>query len=695
MPDFLLAIDGTSFVLSDRAGNIGAGTQGLFVRDTRYLSRWRLTVDGRPPSLLTSHHVDPYSSLVFLMNGEGGTLPPNAVSVIRRRVVGGGMEEEIELESHLDIDAEFDMRLEVDADFLDIFEVKARAFSNPGDQVFTEAPAELDVNRNAVEPGLGTALAFEQVRGKYHGCVEIDATGAPVADERGVTWGVRLAAHGLFQTAIRVRLQINGEDVVQRHGLGDLGQVRGGPGMIEGVGPGLARLTTTWHALQRTYDRGADDLFTLLIDEPDLASGLPAAGMPWFMTVFGRDTLITALQVLPGGQWLGWSAIDALARLQSTVDDPKKDAQPGKIVHELRRGPTAVNGGHFPYYGTVDAPMLFVILLHELWRWSGDDERTCRYRPNAEAVLHWMRTDGDADGDGFIEWRRRASDGLENQAWKDSWDAFRHHDGTLAGGPLAACEVQGYAYDALLRAAKLAAGPWRDEALAADLRGRAQALQARFNESFWSDDRGGFYHLALDGQKRPVDSITSNMGHLLWSGIVPPDRAQAVARHLMSDALFSGWGVRTMASDDAGFNPISYHCGTVWPHDNSIIVAGLHRYGFHAEANRLMTAMIEAAEEFPDHRLPEVFAGYGREVGPFPVEYPTASSPQAWACASSMLMLRAALGLEPDVTNRSVIADPHLPAPAANLDLRGFTAFGRTFDLRVEGQWTTVGPSRL
>lgn len=695
MPDLLLAIDGTSFVLSDRAGNIGAGTQGLFVRDTRYLSRWRLTVDGRPPSLLTSHHVDPYSSLVFLMNGEGGTLPPNAVSVIRRRVVGSGMEEEIELESHLDTDAEFDVRLDVDADFLDLFEVKARAFSNPGDQVFTELAADVDLNRNAVAPGPGAVLAYEQVRGSYHGRVRVEATGSPVADGRGMTWRVRLPAHGIFQASIKVGLRIDGEDLPRRHGLGDFGQVGGSRGSPEGVGPGLARLTTAWQALQATYERGADDLFTLLIDEPDLASGLPAAGMPWFMTVFGRDTLITALQVLPGGQWLGWSAIETLAGLQSTVDDPERDAQPGKIVHELRRGPSAINGGHFPYYGTVDAPMLFVILLHELWRWSGDDERARQYRPNAEAVLRWMRSDGDADGDGFIEWQRRASDGLENQAWKDSWDAFRHHDGTLARGPLAACEVQGYAFDALRRAAELAAGPWGDAALAAQLRERAETLRVRFNQSFWSDRRGGFYYLALDGQKRPVDSITSNMGHLLWSGIVPPERAQAVAGHLLSRAIYSGWGVRTMSSEDAGFNPISYHCGTVWPHDNSIIVAGLHRYGFHAQANRVMTAMIEAAGEFPDHRLPEVFAGYSRDVGPFPVEYPTASSPQAWACASSMLMLRAALGLEPDPSHRVVRADPHLPALAGRLELRGFVAFGQTFDLHVDGDRTTVRPTRL
>lgn len=688
-----MAIDGTSFILSDRNGDISGGTQGLFVRDCRYLSRWRLRVDALTPQLLTSHHVDPFSSMVFMMNSEGGTLPPNAVSIIRRRVVGGGMEEEIELQSHLDHEVEVVLRLEVEADFLDLFEVKARAFANPEDHVFTEPPAEPDADRNAVAPGPGGTLAFEQQRGAYFGRVVVDAHPAPIVDRGGMTWKAHLPAHGVFLATVLVDLRIDDEPVLRRHGLGDFGQVRGSRDGADAVGPGLARMTTSWHGLQATYDRAADDLFTLLIDEPGLASGLPAAGLPWFMTVFGRDTLLTAYQVLPGGQWLGWSAIETLARLQATTNDPGRDAQPGKIVHELRRGPTAVNGGHFPYYGSVDAPMLFVILLHELWRWSGDDERARRFRPNVEAALNWMRTDGDPDGDGFIEWERRAPSGLQNQAWKDSWDAFRHHDGSLATGLLASCEVQGYAYDALRRAAELAAGPWGDDILAAELRAEAEAMYRRFNERFWTEDRGGFYVLALDGAKRQVDSKTSNMGHLLWSGIVPRERAEVVARQLVSRALFSGWGVRTMAGDDRGFNPISYHCGTVWPHDNSIAVAGLHRYGFHTEANRLMTALIDAAGEFPDHRLPEVFAGYSRDVGPFPVGYPTTCSPQAWACGSSMLMLRASLGLEPEAATRGVHVNPHLPAAAADLEMRGFSAFGRIFDIRVDGQRASVEPA--
>jgi glycogen debranching enzyme len=682
MPDSLLAVDGTSFLLSNRSGDLTGGTHGLFVRDARYLSRWRLLIDGMPPTLLTSHHVEPYSGLIFMMNAEGGSLPPNSISVIRRRVVGGGMQEQVELQNHLDEVVRFEVRLEVAADFLDLFEVKARHFLNPGDQVFTEQPAAVDPDANAVAPGGDGTVVFQQQRGAYFATVVIDADPGPVVDVRGMAWSVEVPPRAKWTVDLAVRIRVNGDSIPVRHQVADLGRDRRAVGASQRRGRGLPALQASWSALESTYTRAAADLASLLIDEPDLAAGLPAAGLPWFMTVFGRDTLLTAYQILPAGQEMGWTAIETLAHGQAVADDPARDAEPGKILHELRRGPAAINGGHFPYFGTVDAPMLFVILLHELWRWSGDDTRARRFKPNALAALEWMRGRGDVDGDGFIEWHRRAPTGLANQAWKDSWDAFRSHDGSLATGPIAACEVQGYAYDACGRAAELAEGPWGDPGLAAALRSEASLMKARFNERFWTTSRGGYYHLALDGEKRPVDSMTSNMGHLLWSGIVTEERAPVVARQLLSRGLFSGWGIRTMASSDRGFNPISYHCGTVWPHDNSIAVAGLHRYGFHEEANRVMTALIEAAHGF-HYRLPEVFAGYSRDAGPFPVEYPTASSPQAWACGSPILMLRAALGLEPDLASRSPRMAPHLPDGAGDLRLSGLSAFGRAFEVEI------------
>jgi glycogen debranching enzyme len=282
-----------------------------------------------------------------------------------------------------------------------------------------------------------------------------------------------------------------------------------------------------------------------------------------------------------------------------------------------------------------------------------------------------------------------------SQSWKDSWDAIRFHDGSIAAPPIATCEVQGYAYDALVRAAELARGPWQDVELGHRLEARAATLYERFNDVYWCEERGGFYCLALDADKRRVDSITSNMGHLLWSGIVPAERARQVAQQLLAPTMFSGWGVRTMSTDDLGFNPIAYHCGTVWPHDNSIAVAGLHRYGFHEEANRIWAAMLDAAQNFIDFRLPEVFAGYGRAIGPFPVEYPTASSPQAWAAGAPLLMLRAALGVRPDQVTRTVAIDPHLPPFVHYLRVSDVFCFDQLYDVEIiegRGRVLAAGP---
>jgi glycogen debranching enzyme len=681
--DQLIAIDGTTFAIGRRDGDISELVHGLYARDTRYLSTWELRIGGKRPRLLTSHHVDPFSCLCFLSNWETPQIPANALSVTRRRVVGGGMEEELELTNNTGVALAFDLRLNVAADFLDLFEVKAREFAEPGDQVFTDAGARRVVEDRMLAGGDG--LSFSHSDGAYSGRVDVLADPRPAAIDRlGFEWRVALEAHEVRRIRLRVRLTILGEELAPTHTLEEFGG-----SAVEFVRRLRQRrimipsLRTSWDRLYHVFMRSLSDLNALLIDDPDMETSLPAAGLPWFMTVFGRDTLITSYQVLPGGQWLGWGALQALAALQATADDPRTDAQPGRIVHELRSGPVALNGGAFPYYGTADASMLFLILLHEVWSWSGQDDLARALRPAAEGVLGWMRDHGDLDGDGFIEYWRRSPRGLESQSWKDSWDSMRFHDGLIAQPPIATCEVQGYAYDALRRTAELARGPWRDEALAVELETWAERLYTAFNEAFWTEERGGFYALALDRDKRRVDSVTSNLGHLLWSGIVPEARAARVAELLLSPELFSGWGVRTMSTADGGFNPISYHCGTVWPHDNSIAVAGLHRYGFHQQANTIMAAMVDAAQHFSDFRLPEVFAGYDRHTAPFPIEYPTASSPQAWAAGAPLLMLRAALGVRPDPHSRTLKVDPHLPPFVHQLRLSGCLAFDQLYEIEV------------
>src|SRR5207302_3680214 len=347
------------------------------------------------------------------------------------------------------------------------------------------------------------------------------------------------------------------------------------------------------------------------------------------------DTLITCLQTLLFGPELARSALEVLAALQAREDDPTIDAEPGKIVHEVRHG-KAAKAWFSRYYGTVDATPLYLVLFSEVWRWTDDVALARDFKEPALRALEWIDKYGDRDGDGFVEFQTRSPHGLDVQSWKDSFDSQRFHDGRIAEPPIAPCEVQGYVYDAKRRIAEIAREVWRDRALADRLEREAAELKQRFDEAFWVDERGGFYALALDADKKPVDSICSNMGHLLWSRIVPSERVDAVVDQLMGDGLWSGWGVRTMSLDDAAYSPLSYHNGTVWPHDNSLIAWGLAQYARWAEAQRIVQRMLIASRHF-DYQLPEVFAGLRRSETPFPIAYPTAARPQAWAAGTPVL----------------------------------------------------------
>jgi len=429
------------------------------------------------------------------------------------------------------------------------------------------------------------------------------------------------------------------------------------------------KLSSDWQSLELTYHRSLIDLAALRFYPPILAEmALPAAGLPWFMAVFGRDSLLTSYQALPYTPELAETTLQVLAARQGSRVDDFRDEEPGKILHELRFGELTAfeERPHSPYYGTADATPLFLVLLDEVERWTGNVDLVRGLEAEARAALAWIDDYGDRDEDGYVEYERRNTDtGLENQCWKDSWNSILFADGTLAPGAIATCEIQGYVYDAKRRCARLAREVWDDPELAARLESEAAALKERFNEDFWLPERQ-FFALALDGAKRQVDSLTSNIGHLLWSGIVDDDKAGAIARHLLGPQLFSGWGIRTMAEDERGYNPLGYHVGTVWPHDSSLIAAGLARYGYRDEAARIAFAVLEAAAFFR-HRLPEVFAGYPREQTGFPVEYPTACSPQAWASGAPLLLVTTLLGLEPG--SDGVSTDPVLPDGIGRLEL--------------------------
>jgi glycogen debranching enzyme len=401
--------------------------------------------------------------------------------------------------------------------------------------------------------------------------------------------------------------------------------------------------------------------------------------------VFGRDTIITCLQTLLFGPELARAALQVLVGLQADVDDATIDAEPGKIVHEVRQG-KAVERWFPRYYGSVDATPLFLILLSEVWSWTDDRLLAIELREPAMKALRWIDEYGDRDGDGFVEYERRTPRGLENQSWKDSGDSQRFRDGRLAQSPIAPCEVQGYVFDAKRRIAEIARDVWRDRALADRLEAEAEQLRRRFDDAFWIDDRSGYYALALDREKRPVDSLTSNVGHLLWSGIVPPERVDAVVDQLMGPELWSGWGIRTMSSEDAAYNPLSYHNGTVWPHDNSLIAWGLARQARWADVHRVAYRMLVAAAHF-GWQLPEVFAGLPRADTRFPIPYPTASRPQAWAAGTPILLLQLLLGLQPDrrVHGLTSIAPPQLPSWAGDIRLSGVRAFDQQWDVTLRG----------
>src|SRR5580765_551693 len=456
----------------------------------------------------------------------------------------------------------------------------------------------------------------------------------------------------------------------------------------------VPQLRAEWVELERSFGQSVADLAALRMRSSKESSvvKLPAAGMPWFMTVFGRDNLITCLQTLLFGPELARNALAALAELQADEDDPSTDAEPGKIVHEVRNGKAAKNWFH-RYYGTLDATPLYLILFSEVWRSTGEVSIIEEFRQPALKALEWIDRYGDRDGDGFVEFQKRAKHGLDVQSWKDSFDSQRFHDGRIAQGAIAPCEVQGYVYDAKRRLAEIAREVWRDRALAERLDREADELKQRFDEAFWCEDRGGFYALALDGEKNRVDSICSNMGHLLWSQIVPPERVDAVVDQLMGDGLWSGWGVRTMSDAEAAYSPLSYHNGTVWPHDNSLIAWGLAQYERWPEAHRIVQRMLAASRHF-DHQLPEVFAGLPRAETPFPIAYPTAARPQAWAAGTPVLLLQVLLGLRPDSRRNRLesVAPNELPHWAGTIRLSGVRAFESTWDVRLEDGRVRVEP---
>lgn len=689
----LTILEGSTFCICDESGDVRGGTSGLFAEDTRYLSRLEVSVDGKPPLLLSSGRVEYFSAAFFLRNDVTGRLGQDCVAIDRRRFVGeAGMADTFLVQNVGMEPIEFPLGIAVGTDFADILSVKERDFALGHPDRAPELPpaarAERDVGGRQVVLAPPTGPERTQILLSCP-CTRFDDESHEavfdLALRPGEVWRLRLdvvpAPEGRVAAApiVEVRFGTELEHVSES---------------LEAWQMRVPRVRSDWRNVEATIGRSVADLASLRMRSKGTMGRLPAAGMPWFMTVFGRDTIITCLQTFLFGSELASSALEALAALQATEDDPSIDAEPGKIVHELRRG-RAAETWFARYYGTVDATPLYLVLLSEAWRWTGDRALVEAMRPPAMRALEWIDRWGDRDGDGFVEYERRAPTGLANQSWKDSGDSQCFSDGRPAATPIAPAEVQGYVYDAKVRLAEVAREAWDDGPLAARLEREAGELRERFEDAYWIAARGGYYALALDGKKRQVDSLCSNVGHLLWSGIVSPDRAAALAEGLLSRELWSGWGIRTMSTSDRAYNPLAYHRGTVWPHDTSLAAWGLARYGFWEEARTLVRALFTASQWF-DWSLPEVFAGFSRRETPFPIAYPTAARPQAWAAGAPVLGLQLLLGLRPDPARRALVTDAPTGFPdwAGAIDLRGVPAFDRRWDVRAEpGGSVVVDPA--
>ena len=673
MSDGLVKIlDGNTFVVSDSRGDIEASLTdptGLFSFDTRFLSQWVLTVNGQRLTPLSTDDLQYFETRFFLVPGTGTVYVDSKLSVIRRRAVGNGFREELQILNHDEKPVDLTVRIDAGSDFADLFEVK-------------DALKKKGTYSARVTDG---RLVLGYQRETFTRATDISATAPARVDKRGLTFKIRIEPQGEWSTNLDVVTAVIGSG--GKHERPTFARPRGRQNMETNLKRWLDQAPTLecdWDSLRETYRRSLVDLAALRFSPPVMGyRSLPAAGLPWFMTMFGRDSILTSLQALPFTPELAATTLRALGDWQGTVVDDFRDEDPGRILHEMRYGelPAFEERPHSPYYGSADATPLFVVLLDEYERWTGDRRIVRELEYEARAALNWIDEYADLMGNGYISYERRnVKTGLENQCWKDSWDSISYRDGRLAGFPRATCELQGYAYDAKMRAARLAREVWKDPEFASQLEKQAADLKRRFNRDFWIADRE-YFALALDSDGKQVDVLSSNIGHLLWSGIVEKPKAKAIARHLLGPRLFSGWGVRTLGTAEGRYNPIGYHVGTVWPFDNSFIAWGLRRYGFKEEAARIAAGILEAADFF-DGRLPEAFGGYERTLTRYPVQYPTACSPQAWSTGAPLLLLRTMLGLEP--VGDLLVVDPALPVGighVALLDIPGrwgrVDAFGR------------------
>jgi len=673
-----------TFVLFDRFGDmqqLGSGDQGLYHEDTRYLSHLELLIDGVRPMFLGSAVKEDNSVLIVeLMNPD---LPRNGIAkghlhIFRGKFLWqGSCYEHVRVTNHGDAKARLRMSLQFDADFVDLFEVRGMERKRRGARLPTESTRDQVV------------LGYEGLDGRARR-TRLTFDPAPDAlDERQADFDLTLdpgQEEHLYATVVCEQSDRPRTTAPAHY---DVAFRRNDDARHAALGA-CAEIETSNPLVNRWIQRSGCDLAMLTTT---LRTGpYPYAGVPWYSTTFGRDGILTARENLWIDPSLARGVLAFLAATQAGAEDASRDAEPGKILHEARKCEMAATR-EVPfgqYYGTVDATPLFVGLAGAYAHRTGDFEFVRTIWPNVLLALEWMERYGDRDGDGFVEYARRSKDGLVQQGWKDSFDSVFHADGTMAEPPIALAEVQAYVFEAKLYAAELAA-KFGESDLANKLQKQALALREAFREKFWVEDLG-VYAIALDGQKQPCAVATSNAGHALWTGIAAPEHAKVMAQRLTGPEFHSGWGVRTVAAGQARYNPMSYHNGSIWPHDNALIAAGLARYGHTQEALRIFNGLFEASVYFDQHRLPELFCGFPRRPTEGPTLYPVACSPQAWAAAAVFGMLQACLGMEIHAEPGEIsFHKPRLPEFIDWLRIRNLSIGERSVDLLLQRYHNNVG----
>jgi glycogen debranching enzyme len=678
---------GQTFLISEESGRIGwPSDKGLYFFDTRVVSSWAIYANGEPWELLNGGAISYYASRVFLTNrslrAEKGTIPPRTLGLAVSRWISGGMHEDLDVTNHGKEAVLFQLEIALRSDFADLFEVKAASIVRRGhiatdwsepDQRLHTIYRNRDFSREvAISPASSSAKAV-YVNGRLS---------FEVALEPGESWHSCL----LYDLTDGDRHFSSPTDCVGRSHKSHHSET-----MADWL-QNVVKIQTSNEEFYRLFRQALEDMAALRlpIAGTDHLAFLPAAGLPWFIAPFGRDSLIVSLQNTLIYPEFASGALEILGSLQAKEMDDYRDAEPGKILHEMRYGELAHFKliPHTPYYGTADATPLYLITLHAAWRVTGDRSLLERHLETAERCLSWIDAYGDRDGDGFQEYQTRSPVGYENMSWKDSPDCVVYPDGSLVKGPKALCELQGYVYAAWVRMAEVFDALGKPERAQA-LRTRASALFDRFNQAFW-DEELGVYAYALDGEKKKVLTVASNAGHCLWSGIVPPERAKKVVDRLMAPDMWTGWGIRTLSKNNPAFNPYNYQTGSVWPHDNAMIALGFKFYGFGAEAARIAHDISVAASHFPSNQLPELYTAFERDENNFPVQYVGANVPQAWAAGSTFMLTQAMLGFLPDAPRNKLYVDPALPVWLPDLAVHDLRVGQQKIDMRFwrEGEQT-------